>query len=120
MKVTIRFVNNEFHTKREETCTISGQVSLGYALREKGIEIPYDCGGNGICGKCRVRFLTGAPEPTSRDRALFSEKQLQQGYRLACEAKLTRDCEIEIAESAGDIQGIALENVTTPFVALEE
>lgn len=120
MKVTIRFVNNEFHTKREETCTISGQVSLGYALREKGIEIPYDCGGNGICGKCRVRFLTGAPEPTSRDRALFSEKQLQQGYRLACEAKLTRDCEIEIAESAGDIQGIALENVTTPFVAPEE
>ena len=54
------------------------------------------CGGRGACGKCRVRFLTGAPLPSSADRKHFSAEELRLGYRLACTAKPMSDCEIEI------------------------
>lgn len=120
MKVVIHYVDSKFHTKRKETCTVSGQVSLGYALREQGVRLSYDCGGNGICGKCLVRFLTGAPQPTEREKTFFQQDKLQQGYRLACESKIVTDCEIEILEADGEVQSIATESSREKIVADDE
>lgn len=53
------------------------------------------CGGRGICGKCRVKFLSGAPLPSSVDRRFFTPAQLREGYRLACLARPAGDCEVE-------------------------
>ncbi len=55
----------------------------------------------GRCGKCRVRFLSGAPTPTAADMKFFSEKELSEGTRLLCRAVLQGDCEIELY-GAGD------------------
>lgn len=107
-------------------------------LREQGVEITAVCSGNQTCGKCRVRLLSGAPEPTTRERDLFSEAQLKQGDRLACAHEITegmqiildeqRDyhsvssfCEIEIENSLAKIEpegyGVAIDLGTTTVVA---
>lgn len=54
------------------------------------------CGGKGICGKCRVRFLKGAPLPAAGDRKVFTPEELREGFRLACLTKPVNDCEIEL------------------------
>lgn len=54
------------------------------------------CGGRGACGKCRVRFLSAAPLPSFADRIFFSPKELREGWRLACTAKPTDDCRVEV------------------------
>lgn len=54
------------------------------------------CGGHGNCGRCRVRFLSGAPLPSASDRRALTPEQLREGYRLACTAKPVSDCRIEL------------------------
>lgn len=74
------------------------QLKKGSSLFElwnKGEEAFFsNCGGKGLCGKCRVRFLKGAVLPKAGDRAVFTPEELRQGFRLACLSKPMKDCEI--------------------------
>lgn len=54
------------------------------------------CGGKGICGRCRVRFVSGVPLPTNSERHFLSAEELRLGIRLACLTKPMKDCEIEV------------------------
>lgn len=71
-----------------ELCLDAGESEqpLQKLLREAGYFLPAPCGGNGICRKCLIQFLEGAPEPTERDRKACLEDQLKDGWRLACQA----------------------------------
>lgn len=59
------------------------------------------CGGRGACGRCKVRFLSGAPLPSASDRRFFAPQELREGYRLACTARPAADCDIELCFAAG-------------------
>ncbi len=48
------------------------------------VPINYMCGRAGICGKCKIHFLQGAPVPTEEEEDYFTEAELAEGYRLAC------------------------------------
>ena len=72
--------------------------SLLLLCQKAGIALSLNCGGKGICGKCKVRFLKGAPIPGISDRRFFSPDELRQGYRLGCLAKLYSDCEVVLPE----------------------
>lgn len=74
------------------------QKNLLEMLQEKNEYISAPCNGNGICGKCIVRYKSGATEPTKQDREFLSEKQLEQGYRLACQSYPTEEYKVEIPE----------------------
>lgn len=54
------------------------------------------CGGKGTCGACRIRLRQGWLPVTEVDRKFFGEKQLRDGFRLACRAVPGEDCTIEI------------------------
>ena len=58
------------------------------------LELP--CGGEGICGKCRVKVAQGAAEPTATERQQFSPDELQVGWRLACQSAVCGPTEVEI------------------------
>jgi len=83
-------------------------VDKGATIRDAalaaGVSIYSPCGGEGKCGKCRVRVCSSAaPEPTRQEREFISEDELRDGIRLACMARVTEDTEIEvIAVSAKD------------------
>ena len=42
------------------------------------------CGGLGRCGRCRLRFPHDAPPPLPAEEAVFSLRELNAGWRLAC------------------------------------
>ena len=72
--------------------------SLLLLCQKAGIALSLNCGGKGICGKCKVRFLKGAPMPGISDRRFFSPDELRKGYRLGCLVKLYSDCEVVLPE----------------------
>ncbi|MCB9892322.1 MAG: DUF4445 domain-containing protein [Planctomycetes bacterium] len=57
---------------------------LSEAAAQVNVCLEHPCGGQGHCRGCRVRFDTGAPEPTASDRERFSSDQLMAGWRLSC------------------------------------
>ena len=60
------------------------------------------CGGNGTCGKCKVKVIIGECNPvTEEEKVCLTEEEISQGYRLACKLvpKMAfRTCEILVEE----------------------
>ena len=65
-----------------------------------GLAIDTPCGGAGACGKCRVRFSSGAPSPGETDKTFFSPSELDEGWRLACQACLNEKTTLYLPESS--------------------
>lgn len=61
-----------------------GRKTLLELLRENGAFVDALCGGNGKCGRCRVQIQKGADMPQRKEREVFSEQELADGWRLAC------------------------------------
>jgi uncharacterized 2Fe-2S/4Fe-4S cluster protein (DUF4445 family) len=70
------------------------------ALLQDDIEIENECGGNGQCGKCKVRILTAIDSPTDAQSLEFlSLDEIDQGIRLACRVILRKDLAVYIGQS---------------------
>jgi len=78
----------------------SDKESLLEAMIRQNIYVSAVCGGKGTCGKCKIQILKGDLDITSSDRVIFSEKEIENGYRLSCKAYPKTDCTIKLA--AGD------------------
>lgn len=80
-------------------------------LRREGIFLCADCGGNGSCGKCRIRFAgeegepgsESFPEPSQAEWKLITKQDLAKGVRLACCSAVSTDKDTEIEIPAGSI-----------------
>lgn len=66
------------------------------AAAEAGIVLTVPCGGEGICGKCRVKIPVGASQPTATEQQHFSAVELDAGWRLACQTTIFVPVEIDI------------------------
>jgi uncharacterized 2Fe-2S/4Fe-4S cluster protein (DUF4445 family) len=58
---------------------------------QESVDIDTVCGGNGTCGKCKVRFDSEPPPASPIDHVQLSGGEIQQGYRLACQTTIQRD-----------------------------
>jgi len=89
---------------------------IGLLLGEGGLTAP--CGGRGLCGRCWVRVAAGAAgELTPAERRFLSPEQLQQGYRLACQAVIQGPLKVEIPpESMLGVQNLQLEGLEVEVV----
>lgn len=52
------------------------------------LELGAPCGGKGLCGKCRAKASGSLSAPDERERRLLSARELEDGYRLLCRARL--------------------------------
>jgi uncharacterized 2Fe-2S/4Fe-4S cluster protein (DUF4445 family)/signal transduction histidine kinase len=67
------------------------------ALRGTPLEVRSGCNGNGSCGICLVRLVDGDLSPPSLPEKLQIPKaELDKGRRLACQARVLGDVELEI------------------------
>lgn len=66
------------------------------AMDKAGIDYDFPCGGNGKCGKCRVKIISAAGLPTDVEKELLAEKELRDGIRLACETNIRGDMSVEL------------------------
>ncbi|MEM4727242.1 MAG: ASKHA domain-containing protein [Candidatus Bathyarchaeia archaeon] len=61
--------------------------------RDAGVGIESICGGKGKCGKCKVILERGSIEKVSEEpeMKLLTERELEQGYHLACMTRILSD-----------------------------
>ena len=84
-----------------KSITVHRGEPLIRAALEAGVHINASCGGEGLCGKCRVLIESGQVEGGITER--LSEEDVEKGYRLACLATVQSDVTVRIpAESAVD------------------
>lgn len=100
------------------TKTVPGGGTLLQALTSSGIPIPSPCGGKATCKQCRVKVIEGEDDPLETDRATFSKKELNEGWRLSCQAKVKHDLHVHVEEGSlsvkeWDCKVISNENVAT-------
>jgi len=77
--------------------TVVRENSLLNAAQGAGINIASVCGGIGICDSCKIRMINGSlTETTLEEKAIFTELELETGYRLACQSYPQGDLVIEI------------------------
>ena len=96
---------------------LRGKVEEGSTIldagRKLGAGIENVCGGNGVCGKCRVRIEEGnfpkyhvtssiASTKTNEERNhhFIPANQMKQGYRLACQTRIYGDLVVFIPEES--------------------
>lgn len=64
---------------------------------EMDVRVSQVCGGDGACGTCRIEVVDGwdALSPQTPDELY---KELEEPYRLSCQAKLLADVIIRVAK----------------------
>jgi len=82
----------------KEITTDKGK-SILEIMRLNGIDLEAPCGGKGVCGKCKVMIDTGNDENWSEEELkFFSNKELKNGWRLACIYRPKNNVVINIKE----------------------
>jgi uncharacterized 2Fe-2S/4Fe-4S cluster protein (DUF4445 family) len=71
----------------------SGETLLETAMKS-GVHINASCGGNGACGKCRVKVLEGDVQSSVHPK--ISQWEYDSGIRLACMTTPVADVTIEV------------------------
>jgi Na+-transporting NADH:ubiquinone oxidoreductase subunit F len=100
-----KFVSSEMCTIKintDESLTIHtpGGGTLLNALTSHGIPIPSPCGGKATCKQCKIKIVEGTTPPLQTDMDTFSKKQVNEGWRLSCQAKVKGDLHVEVDEHA--------------------
>jgi uncharacterized 2Fe-2S/4Fe-4S cluster protein (DUF4445 family) len=76
------------------------EAACGTPLREllfeHGVEFP--CGGRGRCRGCKVLVRKGLSAPNAPQREQLTEKELEAGWRLACQCSVEGDMELELRQ----------------------
>lgn len=89
-----------------KTVAVESGTSVLQALQQLETIVRNDCGGAGVCGKCRVLVEdgNGLSQVGTDERKSLGEVQVHKGYRLACLATVTGDTTVVVpqATDAGD------------------
>src|SRR4030066_524452 len=86
-----------------------------------GIHINNLCGGQGVCGECKVRITKGIVEKSTKSISLLSKEEIQQGYVLACQTPVRDNLEVEIpVEARLEGEQILMEGEALAFGIPEE
>lgn len=68
--------------------------NLIHAAMEAGVHINASCGGEGVCGKCRVIIEDGSVDGGITEK--LSDEDLEKGYRQACLSKVKGDLVVRV------------------------
>jgi len=74
--------------------------SLLEAAAEAGVYINSLCGGEGVCGKCRLQVTRGEAKPNSHSIRFLSRNEINTGFVLACQTEVSDDLEIWVPPEA--------------------
>ncbi len=90
MKHTIKFQPDNI------TVTVDKGENLLTAAANAGVYIHAYCGGDGVCGKCKVIIDEGTVQS---DKANLKQEDWDRGYRLACLSSVQSDLVVTIPET---------------------
>jgi len=91
--------------------TVDHGENLIRTAMEAGVHINASCGGEGVCGKCRVIIEDGNVEGGITEK--LSKEDLQKGYCQACSATVQSDLVVRIPIES-EVDAGVLNLLTTP------
>ncbi len=83
-------------------------TSLYECITRANLRIKNPCAGQGTCGKCRIRILSGEAVPSVQCRKIFSEKEISEGWRLACRVHISGDLSVELPDESVPEEGLII------------
>ena len=90
----------------DRTIEVPVGESLIRAAMAAGVHVNASCGGEGVCGKCRVMVEEG--EVQGGTSARLTNADFEKGYRLACVSELISDVTVRIpVESSVDTTALS-------------
>ena len=110
-QVTVRPSGHEF--------SVEGHDTLLQAGLRAGLKLNYGCG-NGTCGMCKVRVVSGDVVKTQPCDYPLSEAEKAQGYVLLCaHTAASSELTLELLEAGGP-QDIPVQSIVTQVRAVRE
>ncbi len=107
-KITFRFSDG-----KEIVSNARAGESLMEIAKVNGVDIDAPCGGNGTCGKCKVRLIEGEVE--SKPSKHISDEDWAKGWRLACQSLVMDNVVVEVPDSASAFKtGIRTADLNDP------
>ena len=82
----------------ERTTRVPPGTTLFSAAHWIGLPIDSTCGGRGTCGKCKVRVVGGRPDAETADHRLLRPAEIEEGWRLSCQARIYEDMTCEVPQ----------------------
>lgn len=90
---TVTFVN------QDKQVEVAAGLTVLAAAGPAGVPVEGNCGGKGVCGKCKVRVLGDARrEPGSFEMEVLTESERAEGWVLACRYIVDKDLRVEVQE----------------------
>jgi uncharacterized 2Fe-2S/4Fe-4S cluster protein (DUF4445 family) len=93
VSITLLPLNQSFEVAKES--------QLHDILFSYGVEFP--CGGHARCRGCRIRIKEGHLSITDSQKNILDDKELNEGWRLACEGRVQDDLIIELDQWKSDV-----------------
>jgi uncharacterized 2Fe-2S/4Fe-4S cluster protein (DUF4445 family) len=78
----------------DKTVTVPAGTTILEAAGQAGVFINSICGGEGVCGRCRVIIREG--RVTGGLTEHFTREEIQAGFILACEGRVESDVVVEV------------------------
>jgi len=75
---------------------VEANTILIEAAKKAGVYVNSLCGGQGVCGKCKVQVTKGKCKPDKNSIAFFSKEEIKKGYVLACQTEVIDNLEVFI------------------------
>src|SRR4030042_5361144 len=98
---------------------VQDKTVLIRAAMEAGVHINASCGGEGVCGKCRVIIEQGQVEGGLSEK--LSREDIEKGYRQACQARIVSDLVVRIpVESAIDSTILNFQSASRKTAGIQE
>jgi len=101
--------------------------SLLESARYLNVDLISICGGVGSCGQCKVQIISGkVSKPTLEEEAELSARQLEQGYRLACQTLPLSDVKVNVPPESltspqrTQVEGLEVDVAPEPPVRAKE
>jgi len=89
-KYKVIFLPDQKETEVDE------ETTLLEAAKKAGVYLNSLCGGEGVCGKCRVQVIKGKAKVDKNSIAFFTKEEMEKGYVLACQTRVKEDLEVLI------------------------
>ncbi len=98
-KVTININDNP-----DNSVSTEAGGKLLQTLANEGIFLSSACGGGGTCGQCRCKVVSGGGDILPTEEGHFTQGEIRDGMRLACQVAVKQDMAIEIDPEFFDVK----------------
>ncbi len=111
-KVTININDNS-----DNNVVTEAGGKLLQTLANEGIFLSSACGGGGTCGQCRCKVISGGGDILPTEEGHFTQGEIRDGMRLACQVAVKQDMAIEIDPEFFDVKKWECEVISNDNVA---